>query len=80
MERHVLGDASEAALLKFFEISMGDTTAYRDKNAKFAEIPFNSHNKYQGGKQRNKHTNKQANKKTKKKVPKWETKKQTKKY
>lgn len=47
MERNVIGDASEAALLKFFEISMGDTTAYRDKNAKFAEIPFNSHNKYQ---------------------------------
>ena len=47
MERNVLGDASEAALLKFFEISMGDTRAYRDKNAKFAEIPFNSHNKYQ---------------------------------
>jgi hypothetical protein len=47
MDRRVIGDASEAALLKFFEISMGDTMGYRDKNTKFAEIPFNSHNKYQ---------------------------------
>ncbi len=47
MDRHVIGDASEAALLKFHEISMGETMAYRDKNPKFAEIPFNSNNKYQ---------------------------------
>ena len=47
MDRRVVGDASEAALLKFHEISMGETMAYRDKNPKFAEIPFNSNNKYQ---------------------------------
>jgi hypothetical protein len=47
MDRHIIGDASEAALLKFHEISMGETMAYRDRNPKFAEIPFNSHNKYQ---------------------------------
>ena len=47
MDRKVNGDASEAALLKFAEISVGEIIEYRDKNKKLAEIAFNSTNKYQ---------------------------------
>ena len=47
MKRDVNGDASEAALLKCVELSLGDTIAYRNKNKKVCEIPFNSTNKYQ---------------------------------
>ena len=42
-----LGDASESALLKCVELSLGDVENRRKKNAKVAEIPFNSTNKYQ---------------------------------
>jgi len=47
MKREVNGDASEAALLKCVEISLGDVDAFRKRNQKVAEIPFNSTNKYQ---------------------------------
>merc|ERR1712226_836725 len=47
LKREVNGDASEAALLKCTELSLGDTLAFRGKNKKIAEIPFNSTNKYQ---------------------------------
>merc|ERR1712024_372307 len=47
LKREVNGDASEAALLKCTELSLGDTLAFRGKNKKVAEIPFNSSNKYQ---------------------------------
>ena len=47
LKRDVNGDASEAALLKCVELSLGDTIAYRNKNKKVCEIPFNSTNKYQ---------------------------------
>jgi len=43
------GDASESALLKCIELSLGDVEGRRKKNAKVAEIPFNSTNKYQVG-------------------------------
>jgi sodium/potassium-transporting ATPase subunit alpha len=41
------GDASETAILKFVEITVGNIMAQRDANKKVAEIPFNSTNKYQ---------------------------------
>ncbi|CAG0920322.1 unnamed protein product [Notodromas monacha] len=41
------GDASEAAILKFTEITMGDVAGYRKKHKKVCEIPFNSTIKYQ---------------------------------
>ena len=41
------GDASESALLKCVELSLGDVMAFRSKLPKIAEIPFNSTNKYQ---------------------------------
>lgn len=47
LNRGVNGDASEAALLKFCEITLTDVVAYRDKNKKVCEVPFNSTNKYQ---------------------------------
>ena len=47
LKREVNGDASEAALLKCCELSLGDVMAYRAKNKKVCEIPFNSTNKYQ---------------------------------
>ena len=47
LKREVNGDASEAALLKCVEISLGDAMAFRKKNRKITEIPFNSTNKYQ---------------------------------
>jgi len=47
LKREVNGDASEAALLKCVELSLGDTMAYRNKNKKVCEVPFNSTNKYQ---------------------------------
>ena len=45
--RECNGDASESALLKCVELSIGHVTAYRGKNRKVCEIPFNSSNKYQ---------------------------------
>lgn len=47
LRRECTGDASEIALLKFTEITMGNIPQYRKKNPKIAEIPFNSTNKYQ---------------------------------
>jgi len=47
LRRECTGDASEIALLKFSELSMGNIIEFRKKNLKIAEIPFNSTNKYQ---------------------------------
>ncbi|XP_020824449.1 LOW QUALITY PROTEIN: potassium-transporting ATPase alpha chain 2-like [Phascolarctos cinereus] len=47
MKKVVMGDASEAALLKFSEVIMGDVIERRKRNRKVAEIPFNSFNKFQ---------------------------------
>jgi len=47
MKRDVNGDASEAAILKFTELSKGNVIAYRRENRKVCEIPFNSTNKFQ---------------------------------
>jgi len=41
------GDASETAILKFIELSVGDVMGQRSRNSKMIEIPFNSTNKYQ---------------------------------
>ena len=45
--RECNGDASESALLKCVELSIGHVTDFRKKNKKACEIPFNSTNKYQ---------------------------------
>lgn len=45
--RATAGDASEAALLKCTELTVGNVAAIRAKNRKVCEIPFNSTNKYQ---------------------------------
>merc|ERR1711935_191860 len=47
LKREVNGDASEAALLKCCELTMGKVMERRQKNKKVCEIPFNSSNKYQ---------------------------------
>ena len=47
LKREVNGDASEAAILKCTELSLGDAMSFRAKNKKVCEIPFNSTNKYQ---------------------------------
>jgi len=47
LKRECNGDASESALLKCVELSIGNVTEYRKRNKKVAEIPFNSTNKYQ---------------------------------
>ncbi|CAH1262541.1 sodium/potassium-transporting ATPase subunit alpha-3-like isoform X1 [Branchiostoma lanceolatum] len=47
LKRETSGDASESALLKCVELSLGGVTDMRAKNEKIAEIPFNSTNKYQ---------------------------------
>merc|ERR1712045_949268 len=47
LKREVNGDASEAAILKCTELSLGDVMGYRKKNNKVCEIPFNSTNKFQ---------------------------------
>merc|ERR1711988_878948 len=47
LKREVNGDASEAAILKCTELSLGDVMGYRTKNKKVCEIPFNSTNKFQ---------------------------------
>jgi sodium/potassium-transporting ATPase subunit alpha len=47
LKREVNGDASEAALLKCCELSIGQVMQYRQRNKKACEIPFNSTNKYQ---------------------------------
>lgn len=45
--RECNGDASETALLKCVELSVGSVEDMRNRNKKVAEIPFNSSNKYQ---------------------------------
>uniref|UniRef100_A0AC34F6A5 Sodium/potassium-transporting ATPase subunit alpha n=1 Tax=Panagrolaimus sp. ES5 TaxID=591445 RepID=A0AC34F6A5_9BILA len=47
LKRECSGDASEIALLKFAELTLGKIMEYRSNNTKIAEIPFNSTNKYQ---------------------------------
>ncbi|CAG0910130.1 unnamed protein product, partial [Cyprideis torosa] len=47
LKREVNGDASEAALLKYVELTIGNIQSYRSRHRKVAEIPFNSTNKYQ---------------------------------
>ena len=47
LKREVNGDASEAAILKCTELTKGNIVAYRNKNKKVCEIPFNSTNKFQ---------------------------------
>lgn len=47
LKRECTGDASESALLKCVELSIGKVTQFRAKNKKVCEIPFNSTNKYQ---------------------------------
>ncbi|CAG7641570.1 unnamed protein product [Allacma fusca] len=47
MKREIIGDASEAGILKCMASQMGDVTEYQQKYKKVAEIPFNSTNKYQ---------------------------------
>merc|ERR1711981_632584 len=44
LKREVNGDASEAAILKCTELSLGDVMKFRAKNKKVCEIPFNSTN------------------------------------
>ncbi|XP_055342143.1 sodium/potassium-transporting ATPase subunit alpha-B-like isoform X2 [Paramacrobiotus metropolitanus] len=46
-KRVVNGDASETALLKFGEITQGQTMEYRARHHVVCEIPFNSTNKFQ---------------------------------
>merc|ERR1711860_353297 len=47
LKREVNGDASEAAILKCTELSLGDIMSYRARNKKVCEIPFSSTNKFQ---------------------------------
>ncbi|WAR04481.1 AT1A-like protein, partial [Mya arenaria] len=47
LKRECNGDASESALLKCVELSIGHVTDFRKRNRKVCEIPFNSSNKYQ---------------------------------
>ena len=47
LKREVNGDASEAALLKYCELTMGQVMEYRHRQKKVCEIPFNSSNKFQ---------------------------------
>ncbi|KRY49843.1 Sodium/potassium-transporting ATPase subunit alpha, partial [Trichinella britovi] len=47
VKRECTGDASESALLKCMEITVGDVAGWRKRFKKVCEIPFNSTNKYQ---------------------------------
>ena len=47
LKREVNGDASEAAILKSYELTLGKALEFRAANPKVCEIPFNSTNKYQ---------------------------------
>lgn len=47
LQRKVQGDASETAILQYSEIVHGDVEAYRARNKKVCDVPFNSANKYQ---------------------------------
>ena len=42
-----MGDASETALLKFTELTIGNVMDYRNRFKKAVEVPFNSTNKFQ---------------------------------
>lgn len=42
-----MGDASETALLKFTELTVGNIMDYRNRFKKVVEVPFNSTNKFQ---------------------------------
>uniref|UniRef100_A0A671UA17 Sodium/potassium-transporting ATPase subunit alpha n=1 Tax=Sparus aurata TaxID=8175 RepID=A0A671UA17_SPAAU len=46
-KRIVVGDASETALLKFTELTVGNIMDYRNRFKKVVEVPFNSTNKFQ---------------------------------
>ncbi|XP_035170254.1 potassium-transporting ATPase alpha chain 1 [Oxyura jamaicensis] len=46
-KREVIGDASETALLKFAEVTVGTVSEARGHFPKVAELPFNSTNKFQ---------------------------------
>ncbi|OTF77675.1 hypothetical protein BLA29_002373 [Euroglyphus maynei] len=46
LKRDCIGDASESAILKCMELTLGNVEEYRRKNPKVCEIPFNSTNKY----------------------------------
>ncbi|XP_010573569.1 PREDICTED: potassium-transporting ATPase alpha chain 1-like, partial [Haliaeetus leucocephalus] len=46
-KREVIGDASETALLKFAEVTVGSVSEARGRFPKVAELPFNSTNKFQ---------------------------------
>uniref|UniRef100_A0AAY5ERL1 Sodium/potassium-transporting ATPase subunit alpha n=1 Tax=Electrophorus electricus TaxID=8005 RepID=A0AAY5ERL1_ELEEL len=46
-KREVVGDASETALLKFTELTIGNIIDYRARFKKVCEVPFNSTNKFQ---------------------------------
>lgn len=46
LKRDCAGDASETAILKCMELTVGEVMKYRAKNRKVCEIPFNSTNKF----------------------------------
>merc|ERR1712123_551279 len=46
LKREVLGDASEAGILKCTELANGNVMDYRRRNNKVCEVPFNSTNKF----------------------------------
>jgi len=46
LKRDVAGDASESAILKCMELSVGNVMQYRSRNLKVCELPFNSTNKF----------------------------------
>merc|ERR1711892_1250330 len=47
LKREVMGDASEAGILKCTELSNGNVMDFRRRNKKVCEVPFNSTNKFQ---------------------------------
>ncbi|RWS13285.1 sodium/potassium-transporting ATPase subunit alpha-B-like protein [Dinothrombium tinctorium] len=46
LKRECIGDASETAILKCMELTVGEVMNYRQKHRKVAEIPFNSNTKF----------------------------------
>ena len=46
LKRETAGDASETAILKCMELTVGGVMTKRRQNLKLAEIPFNSTNKF----------------------------------
>ncbi|XP_065649800.1 sodium/potassium-transporting ATPase subunit alpha-like isoform X2 [Hydra vulgaris] len=47
LRKECTGDASEVAILKFIQNTVGDVMSIRSKHKKLAEVPFNSTTKYQ---------------------------------